>query len=248
MIPGPKVGLIIGKGGETIKQLQEKSVQRWSSYKMGQIQNMRNPTIRRRFEYAKQLVLVPRAAVGVVIGKGGDMIKKIQAETGARVQFQQARDEGPGDRRCFLSGNPKQVEQRDNNDVGVRGGGGGGRGGGRGGRGGGGGDRFDRGNRNGGQDYGGGGNQWDDRRGPQQPPQEVSFTVPSVSWHGTAGLQPPRAAGASPTISSSGVAANRSLPEPQPAQTGPVQVNPSTGQPDYSLQWAEYYRSSSHQP
>lgn len=25
MIPGPKVGLIIGKGGETIKQLQEKS-------------------------------------------------------------------------------------------------------------------------------------------------------------------------------------------------------------------------------
>lgn len=39
------------------------------------------------------------------------MIKKIQAETGARVQFQQNRDEGPGDRRCFLSGNPKQVEQ-----------------------------------------------------------------------------------------------------------------------------------------
>lgn len=38
------------------------------------------------------------------------MIKKIQAETGAKVQFQQARDEGPGDRRCFLSGNPKQVE------------------------------------------------------------------------------------------------------------------------------------------
>lgn len=25
--------------------------------------------------------------------------------------------------------------------------------------------------------------------------------------------------------------------------TGPVQVNPQTGQPDYSLQWAEYYRS-----
>ena len=25
MVPGPKVGLIIGKGGETIKQLQDKS-------------------------------------------------------------------------------------------------------------------------------------------------------------------------------------------------------------------------------
>lgn len=54
---------------------------------------------------------MPRPAVGVVIGKGGDMIKKIQAETGARVQFQQAREEGPGDRRCYLAGTPKQVEQ-----------------------------------------------------------------------------------------------------------------------------------------
>lgn len=25
--------------------------------------------------------------------------------------------------------------------------------------------------------------------------------------------------------------------------SGGVQMNPSTGQPDYSLQWAEYYRS-----
>lgn len=56
-------------------------------------------------------MLVPRAAVGVVIGKGGDMIKKIQAETGARVQFQQAREEGPGERRCYLSGKPQNVEQ-----------------------------------------------------------------------------------------------------------------------------------------
>lgn len=38
------------------------------------------------------------------------MIKKIQSETGCRVQFQQARDEGPGDRRCFLSGNPQQID------------------------------------------------------------------------------------------------------------------------------------------
>lgn len=30
---------------------------------------------------------VPRQAVGIVIGKGGEMIKKIQSETGARVQF-----------------------------------------------------------------------------------------------------------------------------------------------------------------
>ena len=30
---------------------------------------------------------VPRQAVGLVIGKGGEMIKKIQTETGAKVQF-----------------------------------------------------------------------------------------------------------------------------------------------------------------
>lgn len=54
---------------------------------------------------------MPRAAVGVVIGKGGDMIKKIQSETGARLQFQQVMDDGPGDRRCLLTGNPDQVEE-----------------------------------------------------------------------------------------------------------------------------------------
>ena len=32
-------------------------------------------------------IRVPRSAVGVIIGKGGDMIKKIQQETSARVQF-----------------------------------------------------------------------------------------------------------------------------------------------------------------
>lgn len=30
---------------------------------------------------------MPRTAVGIVIGKNGDMIKKIQQESGAKVQF-----------------------------------------------------------------------------------------------------------------------------------------------------------------
>ncbi|XP_018319791.1 far upstream element-binding protein 1 isoform X2 [Agrilus planipennis] len=220
MIPGPKVGLIIGKGGETIKQLQEKSGAKMVVIQEGPNQEVEKP-LRisgdpQKVEYAKQLVydliaekemqnfnrrgqdnrqqqqfndygggnnemevLVPRPAVGVVIGKGGDMIKKIQAETGARVQFHQAKEEGPGDRRCYLSGRPQNVEQARlrieeliESVCGNRAGGGGG-GGGRGGR-----ERFDGrgGNRNGGgQEYGGG---WDDRRPPQQP-QEVTFTVPS---------------------------------------------------------------------
>ncbi|XP_022912971.2 far upstream element-binding protein 3 isoform X1 [Onthophagus taurus] len=239
MVPGPKVGLIIGKGGETIKQLQEKSGAKMVVIQDGPNQEQEKP-LRisgdpAKVEYAKQLVydliaekemqaynrrggggggggnggmnrgggmedrqydqyggnseaevLVPRAAVGVVIGKGGDMIKKIQQETGAKVQFQQAREEGPGERRCYLSGKPQQVDQArqrieelidsvHRRDTDGNGGGGGrGSGSGRGGR-----ERYDnrQNNRNNNQDYGGG-NGWDDRR-QQQPAQEVTFTVPS---------------------------------------------------------------------
>ena len=35
----------------------------------------------------KTIIPVPKAAVGVVIGKGGDMINQIQDITGTRVQF-----------------------------------------------------------------------------------------------------------------------------------------------------------------
>ncbi|XP_075985687.1 P-element somatic inhibitor isoform X2 [Anticarsia gemmatalis] len=152
MLPGPKVGLIIGKNGKTIKQLQEQS-----GAKMIVIQDGPNTEYEKplrisgdpaKVEHAKQLVyelladkdmgggqrqqyddgyppqdqgnglatnstevLVPKVAVGIVIGRGGDMIKKIQAETGARVQFHQERDDGPGDKRCYLQGKPHQVEQ-----------------------------------------------------------------------------------------------------------------------------------------
>lgn len=151
ILPGPKVGLIIGKNGKTIKQLQEQS-----GAKMVVIQDGPNTEYEKplrisgdpsKVEHAKQLVyellsdkemgggprqpyddgyppqdgnglagnstevLVPKVAVGIVIGRGGDMIKKIQAETGARVQFHQERDDGPGDKRCYLQGKPHQVDQ-----------------------------------------------------------------------------------------------------------------------------------------
>jgi len=32
-------------------------------------------------------VIVPRSSVGVIIGKGGDTIKRLAAETGAKIQF-----------------------------------------------------------------------------------------------------------------------------------------------------------------
>ncbi|XP_022125853.2 far upstream element-binding protein 2 isoform X5 [Pieris rapae] len=147
MLPGPKVGLIIGKNGKTIKQLQEQS-----GAKMVVIQDGPNTEYEKplrisgdpaKVEHAKQLVfellqdkeggqgggrgfddnyaeqgngvtssevLVPKTAVGVVIGRNGDMIKKIQSDSGCRVQFHQEREEGPGDKRCYLQGLPHQVD------------------------------------------------------------------------------------------------------------------------------------------
>lgn len=60
MVPGPKVGLIIGKGGETIKQLQEKSGAKMVVIQDGPNQEQEKP-LRisgepSKVEYAKQLV------------------------------------------------------------------------------------------------------------------------------------------------------------------------------------------------
>lgn len=60
MIPGPKVGLIIGKGGETIKQLQEKSGAKMVVIQDGPNQEHEKPLLitgdPQKVEYAKQLV------------------------------------------------------------------------------------------------------------------------------------------------------------------------------------------------
>lgn len=175
MVPGSKVGLVIGKGGETIKMLQEKTgakmviiqdgpgqelvtsyfyknkiylkTQR-SSIFIILITSFQEKPLRisgepSKVDHAKQLVFdlildkdafnsnrnptfnpgngappggeqaevfVPKTAVGVVIGKGGEMIKKIQGDTGCKLQFIQGKGDGPGDRRCIISGTKQQVD------------------------------------------------------------------------------------------------------------------------------------------
>ncbi|XP_037888051.1 far upstream element-binding protein 3 isoform X2 [Glossina fuscipes] len=158
MIPGTKVGLVIGKGGDTIKQLQEKTGAKMVIIQDGPNQEVIKP-LRisgdpQKIEHAKQLVLdliaqkdalqqqqnsnrpglgtnngpnggynnfgggggeqcevfVPKIAVGVVIGKGGDMIRKIQTECGCKLQFIQGKNDEPGDRRCLIQGTRQQVE------------------------------------------------------------------------------------------------------------------------------------------
>nr|XP_043906170.1 far upstream element-binding protein 2-like isoform X3 [Solea senegalensis] len=127
MIPAGKAGLIIGKGGETIKQLQERAgvkmilIQDASQgpnvdkplriigepYKVQQAQEMVQEILRERDHsgYSEQNdfgsrmgggidISVPRHSVGVVIGRNGEMIKKIQNDAGVRIQFKQ--DDGTG--------------------------------------------------------------------------------------------------------------------------------------------------------
>ncbi|BFG04594.1 far upstream element-binding protein 3 [Drosophila madeirensis] len=162
MIPGAKVGLVIGKGGDTIKQLQEKTGAKMIIIQDGPNQEVIKP-LRisgdpQKIEHAKQMVLdliaqkdalaqqqggrgggggggsggggpglgynnfnngnggesvevfVPKIAVGVVIGKGGDMIRKIQTECGCKLQFIQGKNDEMGDRRCVIQGTRQQVE------------------------------------------------------------------------------------------------------------------------------------------
>uniref|UniRef100_A0A8C1ALF0 K Homology domain-containing protein n=1 Tax=Cyprinus carpio carpio TaxID=630221 RepID=A0A8C1ALF0_CYPCA len=120
MVPASKAGLVIGKGGETIKQLQERAGVKMvmiqegpqntgadkplrisgDPFKVQQAKDMVMDLIRdqgfreQRGEYGSRAgggesldVPVPRFAVGIVIGRNGEMIKKIQNDTGVRIQF-----------------------------------------------------------------------------------------------------------------------------------------------------------------
>ncbi|CAJ0944213.1 unnamed protein product [Ranitomeya imitator] len=121
LIPASKVGLVIGKGGETIKQLQERTGVKMIMIQDGPLPTGADKPLRitgdpYKVQQARDLVLeiirekdvadfrgvrsdlssrmggsievsVPRFAVGIVIGRNGEMIKKIQNDAGVRIQF-----------------------------------------------------------------------------------------------------------------------------------------------------------------
>lgn len=145
-IPGTKCGLIIGKGGETIKQLQERA-----QVKMVMIQENNQVTsgfkpLRiigepEKIENAKKLieevmnskddkppaymndyggmgykpgssmgeVIVPRSAVGVIIGKNGETIRRLTVETGAKIQFKP--DTNAPERTAYIVGTAEQIQR-----------------------------------------------------------------------------------------------------------------------------------------
>ncbi|XP_053188643.1 far upstream element-binding protein 2 isoform X1 [Scomber japonicus] len=158
IIPAGKAGLIIGKGGETIKQLQERAgvkmilIQDGSQppnidkplriigdpYKVQQAKEMVNEILRERDhagfgdrgDFGPRMggggggggggnngggggggidIAVPRHSVGVVIGRSGEMIKKIQSDAGVKIQFKQDDGTGP-DKIAHIMGPPDQCQ------------------------------------------------------------------------------------------------------------------------------------------
>ncbi|KAJ8413883.1 hypothetical protein AAFF_G00064810 [Aldrovandia affinis] len=144
LIPASKVGLVIGKGGDTIKQLQERTGVKMimiqdgpmptgadkplrmtgDPYKVQQARELVVEIIREkdqgdfrlgRSDFASRLggssldVAVPRFAVGIVIGRNGEMIKKIQHDAGVRIQFKPDDGISP-DRIAQVMGQPDRCQ------------------------------------------------------------------------------------------------------------------------------------------
>ncbi|KAI2665116.1 Far upstream element-binding protein 3 [Labeo rohita] len=137
LIPASKVGLVIGKGGDTIKQLQMIMIQddpmptgsdkplriTGDPYKVQQARELVVEIIRDkdqgdfrsgRSDFGSRLgssidVAVPRFAVGIVIGRNGEMIKKIQNDAGVRIQFKPDDGISP-DRIAQVMGQPDRCQ------------------------------------------------------------------------------------------------------------------------------------------
>uniref|UniRef100_A0A672YIK2 Far upstream element-binding protein 2-like n=1 Tax=Sphaeramia orbicularis TaxID=375764 RepID=A0A672YIK2_9TELE len=132
IIPAGKAGLIIGKGGETIKQLQERAgvkmilIQDGSQppnvdkplriigdpYKVQQAKEMVNEILRERDHagFGERNEYGSRMGGGVMIStESGEMIKKIQSDAGVKIQFKPDDGSGP-EKIAHIMGPPDQCQ------------------------------------------------------------------------------------------------------------------------------------------
>ena len=135
MIPGQKCGLIIGRNGETIKSLQESLGVKMLLVQENQavtnaakplrisgdpakvenakrtVESIINSEDGAKANIAKSVgeVIVPRASVGIIIGKGGETIKRLGSDSGCKIQFKPDDDPSTPDRCATLQGTPEQI-------------------------------------------------------------------------------------------------------------------------------------------
>ncbi|GMI23641.1 hypothetical protein TrCOL_g11311 [Triparma columacea] len=142
-IPDSDVGLIIGKGGQTIRSIQDRT---GGNIQIPSQADSDDPTVRtcvithptrEGCDQTKELMedvllkrgdgagggatigmggvtitmAIPDRDVGMVIGRGGSVIKEIQRQTKARFQIPPAADVGMPHRTCTISGTNDSVQQ-----------------------------------------------------------------------------------------------------------------------------------------
>uniref|UniRef100_A0A1I7U379 KH domain-containing protein n=1 Tax=Caenorhabditis tropicalis TaxID=1561998 RepID=A0A1I7U379_9PELO len=155
LIPADKIGLVIGKGGETIRTIQDQAglrscnVVQATTNATGQPKPFRMVGTPTAIETAKALVhnimnntqgtasmlqrpahqstggqygsyggqeaqakgevIVPRVSAGMIIGKGGEMIKRLANETGTKIQFKPDTNPNSEDRVAVIMGTRDQI-------------------------------------------------------------------------------------------------------------------------------------------
>lgn len=57
-----------------------------------------------------ETIRVKSSLVGLIIGRGGENLRKVEGESGARVQFLSAKDPNGAERQCTISGAPRSRE------------------------------------------------------------------------------------------------------------------------------------------
>ena len=126
LIPGHKVGLVIGKGGETIKQLQEQTgalltiiqdTNQQAGQKPLRIIGTPESVERAKAEVFKILnqqveyVMVASNKAGLVIGKGGETIKSINKASGAYVEIDRIAPPEAVEKNFIIRGSTEAVER-----------------------------------------------------------------------------------------------------------------------------------------
>ncbi|GAB5353382.1 hypothetical protein AAMO2058_000031900 [Amorphochlora amoebiformis] len=137
-IPNDKVGLVIGRGGETIKSLQAdtgariqiaKDVQPGSPNRVVTlsgseeqidhaerevsklIESRTRQSEQRTYSQASKVIEIPQDKVGLLIGKGGETIRNLQQTTGCRIQVTRdsEADQNAHTRSVNLQGTDRQM-------------------------------------------------------------------------------------------------------------------------------------------
>ena len=71
--------------------------------------NLGGPAVTGGGTPSSEVIMVPDKMVGLIIGRGGEQITRLQAETGCKIQMA-ADSQGMPERQCTLTGTPAAIQ------------------------------------------------------------------------------------------------------------------------------------------